>query len=131
MNAYMMFSNQHRAAVAQANPALTSTEISSKLGAAWNALTQQDREPYELKAQADRVRFQRERANAQPHRDRSPKPRPRALKTRAVTELVERAMRDTAVAAMEATLKAVAQEELKSGDVTALGELFQRFSKVL
>ena len=63
-SAYFFYCKKHRTAIKDANPELKSTEVTSKLGAQWNALTNDDKEPYKNLAAEDKARYASQVAEA-------------------------------------------------------------------
>ena len=63
-SAYFFYCKKHRTAMKEANPELKSTEVTSKLGAQWNALTNDDKEPYKSLAAKDKARYASQVAEA-------------------------------------------------------------------
>ena len=60
LSAYIIYGNEHRVRVREANPDATVTELVSLLGAEWKALTEEQRQVYEEKAEADKARYDAE-----------------------------------------------------------------------
>lgn len=60
MSAFMIFSNDHRNKVRDANPSLSFGEIGRKVGEAWKALSDKDKQVYVKKAEDDKKRYESE-----------------------------------------------------------------------
>jgi len=67
LSAYMFFANEQRDSVRDENPGITFGQVGKILGERWKALSDKQRGPYEAKAQADKKRYEDEKAayNAQ------------------------------------------------------------------
>ena len=57
LSAYIIFGNEQRQRVREENPEASVTEQITLLGAAWKALTEEQRQVYEEKAEADKARY--------------------------------------------------------------------------
>eukprot|EP00118_Oscarella_pearsei_P010285 m.62566 g.62566 ORF g.62566 m.62566 type:complete len:392 (+) comp35079_c0_seq1:132-1307(+) len=84
MNAFMVWARQHRPEMARAYPELSNSEISSRLGARWNELTPEQKQPYFDEAQ--RLKMEHQRA----HPDWVYNPKPKKAKSPDVAGLVGR-----------------------------------------
>lgn len=62
LSAYMFFANDMRDSVRAENPNATFGGIGKLLGEKWKAMTPADKEPYEAKANADKKRYEDEKA---------------------------------------------------------------------
>jgi len=62
----MFFVQAKRSSVVLSHPELSVPDVAKLLGAQWRALTPVDKIPYEEKAEADKARYKRERANFEP-----------------------------------------------------------------
>jgi len=60
--AYLLFSMDHRAKVAKANPEATFGEMGKLLGDAWKSATGADKKKYEALAAKDKSRYDKEKA---------------------------------------------------------------------
>jgi hypothetical protein len=65
-SAYIIFSSENRAKVKEENPDLKSSEILSKLGAEWKALSDKKKEKYNKLAEADKERYLEEMKDYEP-----------------------------------------------------------------
>lgn len=63
-SAYFFFSNETRAALSAKNPGMPVSEIAKLLGAKWKELSADAKKPYEVKAEADKKRYEAEKAKA-------------------------------------------------------------------
>lgn len=61
LSAYMFFANENRDIVRSENPDVTFGQIGRLLGERWKALTAEDKQPYEAKAEADKKRYESEK----------------------------------------------------------------------
>ncbi|CCE65723.1 hypothetical protein TPHA_0M01480 [Tetrapisispora phaffii CBS 4417] len=61
MSAYMFFANETRDIVRAENPDVSFGQIGRLLGEKWRALTDEDKGPFEAKAQADKKRYESEK----------------------------------------------------------------------
>ena len=61
LSAYMFFANENRDIVRSENPDITFGQVGKKLGEKWKALTPEEKQPYEAKAQADKKRDESEK----------------------------------------------------------------------
>ena len=61
LSAYMFFANENRDIVRSENPDVTFGQIGRLLGERWKALTAEDKQPYEAKAEADKNRYESEK----------------------------------------------------------------------
>jgi structure-specific recognition protein 1 len=59
-SAYIIFSTEQRSAIKEANPDLSFGQLTSKIAEVWKGLSKEQKEPYELKAQDDKKRYQAE-----------------------------------------------------------------------
>ncbi|KAI9261758.1 high mobility group box domain-containing protein [Sporodiniella umbellata] len=62
LSAYMFFSQDNRAVVKEENPNATFGEIGKLLGEKWKNLTDDEKKPYNDKAEADKKRYEDEKA---------------------------------------------------------------------
>jgi hypothetical protein len=62
--AFMFYSNAVRAQTREANPGLKITEVASMLGQQWKAMSDADKQPYVLMNEADKKRYEAEKAAA-------------------------------------------------------------------
>lgn len=60
MSAFMIFSNENRNKIKTQNPEVTFAEIGRKLGAAWKALTDKQKQVYTKKSLEDKKRYELE-----------------------------------------------------------------------
>ncbi len=58
----MFFANQNRDIVRSENPEITFGQVGKVLGERWKSLTPEDKKPYESKAEADKKRYENEKA---------------------------------------------------------------------
>ncbi|RWQ96501.1 high mobility group box domain-containing protein [Paecilomyces variotii] len=63
LSAYMFFANEQRESVREQNPGISFGQVGKVLGERWKALSDEDRRPYEEKAQADKKRYEDEKAS--------------------------------------------------------------------
>ncbi|CAH1828316.1 unnamed protein product [Saccharomyces cerevisiae] len=61
LSAYMFFANENRDIVRSENPDVTFGQVGRILGEKWKALTAEEKQPYESKAQADKKRYESEK----------------------------------------------------------------------
>jgi len=62
LSAYMFFANDQRENVREENPGISFGQVGKVLGDRWKALSEKQRQPYEAKAQADKKRYEDEKA---------------------------------------------------------------------
>jgi len=62
LSAYMFFANDQRDNVREENPGISFGQVGKVLGDRWKALSEKQRQPYEAKAQADKKRYEDEKA---------------------------------------------------------------------
>ncbi|PSC71969.1 non-histone chromosomal 6 [Micractinium conductrix] len=62
LSAYMFFASDKRKELKKDQPTLTLGEVGKATGAAWSELTEKDKAPYVKKAEADKVRYEKEKA---------------------------------------------------------------------
>lgn len=62
LSAYMFFANENRDIVRAENPGITFGQVGKLLGEKWKALTADEKVPYETKAEADKKRYEKEKA---------------------------------------------------------------------
>ncbi|GAA5862053.1 hypothetical protein JCM3774_006153 [Rhodotorula dairenensis] len=62
LSAYMLFSQDKRAEVKEEKPDVSFGEIGKILGAKWKEADENERKPYEDKAAAEKVRYEKEKA---------------------------------------------------------------------
>ncbi|ODV74321.1 non-histone chromosomal protein 6 [Cyberlindnera jadinii NRRL Y-1542] len=65
LSAYMFFANENRDIVRAENPGISFGGVGKLLGEKWKALTPEGKVPYEQKAEADKKRYEQEKANYQ------------------------------------------------------------------
>jgi len=63
LSAYMFFANEQRDVVREENPGISFGQVGKLLGERWKALSESERRPYEEKAQADKKRYEDEKAS--------------------------------------------------------------------
>lgn len=61
LSAYMFFASDTRESVRSENPDITFGQIGKVLGEKWKALNEEDRLPYQAKADADKKRYESEK----------------------------------------------------------------------
>lgn len=61
LSAYMFFANENRDIVRAENPGITFGQVGRILGEKWKALTEEEKVPYETKAEADKKRYESEK----------------------------------------------------------------------
>jgi hypothetical protein len=66
LSAYFFFMNDQRPKVVKANPDLKVTEVGKKLGELWRAMSDSEKAPYNKKADADKVRYEKQKAAYKP-----------------------------------------------------------------
>ncbi|KAI3905513.1 hypothetical protein MKX01_038403 [Papaver californicum] len=57
MSSYMFFSQTERDNIKKSNPGISFTDTARALGEQWKKMTAEEKEPYEAKAKADRLRY--------------------------------------------------------------------------
>jgi hypothetical protein len=62
LSAYMFFANENREKVREDNPDATFGQVGKLLGERWKALSESERAPYKAKADADKKRYEDEKA---------------------------------------------------------------------
>ncbi|BGP58039.1 hypothetical protein JCM8202_001722 [Rhodotorula sphaerocarpa] len=62
LSAYMLFSQDKRAEVKEEQPDVSFGEIGKILGSKWKEATPDEKKPYEDKAAAEKVRYEKEKA---------------------------------------------------------------------
>lgn len=62
LSAYMFFANENRDLVRAANPGVTFGQLGKLLGAKWKELNDEEKQPYQAKADADKKRYELEKA---------------------------------------------------------------------
>ena len=62
LSAYMFFANENRDIVRGENPGISFGQVGKMLGEKWKALTAEDKGPYEKKADDDKKRYEKEKA---------------------------------------------------------------------
>ncbi|GAA5891480.1 hypothetical protein JCM8208_007297 [Rhodotorula glutinis] len=62
LSAYMHFSQDKRSEVKEENPDVTFGEIGKLLGAKWKEATDDEKKPYQAKAEADKERYEKEKS---------------------------------------------------------------------
>lgn len=62
LSAYMFFANENRDIVRAENPGISFGQVGKLLGEKWKALTADDKVPYESKAETDKKRYEKEKA---------------------------------------------------------------------
>ncbi|PVU99807.1 hypothetical protein BB559_000400 [Furculomyces boomerangus] len=65
LSAYMFFSQEYRGKVKKENPAATFGELGKILGEMWKSMTDEQKKPFNLKAEKDKKRYETEKANYQ------------------------------------------------------------------
>lgn len=70
LSAYLLYSQDERKRLKAVNPDLEITEISVRAGKGWNALSEEEKQPYKDQYEKDKVRFQKEKAEYQAFQDR-------------------------------------------------------------
>lgn len=63
LTAFILYSNDHRNSIREANPDLPVTEVSRELGRRWGSLDPSVKKQYEDRANLDKERYQREMAD--------------------------------------------------------------------
>ena len=66
LSAYFFFMNDQRPKVVKANPDLKVTEVGKKLGELWRAMSDSEKAPYNKKADADKVGYEKQKAAYKP-----------------------------------------------------------------
>jgi len=61
LSAYMFFANEQRENVREENPGISFGQVGKVLGERWKALSENQRKPYEEKAQTDKKRYEDEK----------------------------------------------------------------------
>ncbi len=61
LSAYMFFANENRDIVRAENPGITFGQVGRILGEKWKALSEDEKAPYEAKAEADKKRYESEK----------------------------------------------------------------------
>ncbi|ODV66282.1 high mobility group box, partial [Hyphopichia burtonii NRRL Y-1933] len=62
LSAYMFFANENRDIVRAENPGISFGQVGKLLGEKWKALGADEKVPYENKADADKKRYEKEKA---------------------------------------------------------------------
>ncbi|EDO05788.1 Non-histone chromosomal protein 6 family protein [Babesia bovis T2Bo] len=64
LSSYMFFAKEKRVEIIAENPEIAKdvAAIGKMIGAAWNALSDEEKKPYERMSDEDRVRYEREKA---------------------------------------------------------------------
>ncbi|GAA5809739.1 hypothetical protein MFLAVUS_003152 [Mucor flavus] len=62
LSAYMFFSQDQRSTVKEESPDATFGQIGKLLGEKWKAMTDEQKKPYAAKAEADKKRYESEKA---------------------------------------------------------------------
>ncbi|ORY91911.1 high mobility group box-domain-containing protein [Syncephalastrum racemosum] len=62
LSAYMFFSQENRQKVVEEHPNASFGEVGKILGSKWKGLTEEEKGPYNAKSQADRKRYEDEKA---------------------------------------------------------------------
>lgn len=62
LSAYMFFANENRDIVRAENPGISFGQVGKVLGEKWKALQGDEKVPYENKAEADKKRYEKEKA---------------------------------------------------------------------
>lgn len=62
LSAYMFFANDNRDIVRAENPGILFGQVGKMLGEKWKALTSEEKVPYDTKAETDKKRYEREKA---------------------------------------------------------------------
>ncbi|CCE86454.1 Piso0_004944 [Millerozyma farinosa CBS 7064] len=62
LSAYMFFANENRDIVRAENPGISFGQVGKLLGEKWKAMSSEDKTPYETKAEADKKRYEKEKA---------------------------------------------------------------------
>lgn len=62
LSAYMFFANETRDIVRAENPGISFGQVGKQLGDRWKALEDDDKIPYNTKAEADKKRYEKEKA---------------------------------------------------------------------
>jgi hypothetical protein len=65
LGAYMFYCKEARVPLKEEHPELKVTEIGSKLGAQWKLLTEEEKKPYYDLAEKDKVRYAKEKGDAE------------------------------------------------------------------
>ncbi|SIO73331.1 High mobility group protein homolog NHP1 [Babesia microti strain RI] len=63
LSSYMFFAKEKRQEIIGSNPHLAKdvATVGKMIGEAWNKLSEKDKEPYEKKAQNDKIRYEKEK----------------------------------------------------------------------
>lgn len=62
LSAYMFFANENRDIVRAENPGISFGQVGKLLGDKWKQLSAEDKGPYDSKAEADKKRYEKEKA---------------------------------------------------------------------
>ena len=62
LSAYMFFANENRDVVRSENPGISFGQVGKLLGEKWKAMQSEEKQPYESKADADKKRYEKEKA---------------------------------------------------------------------
>lgn len=62
LSAYMFFANENRDVVRSENPGVSFGQVGKLLGEKWKKLTPEEKTPFETKAEADKKRYEKEKA---------------------------------------------------------------------
>ncbi|SCU92247.1 LAMI_0E09472g1_1 [Lachancea mirantina] len=61
LSAYMFFANENRDIVRAENPGISFGQVGRILGEKWKGLNEEEKQPYEAKAEADKKRYESEK----------------------------------------------------------------------
>lgn len=62
LSAYMFFANENRDIIRAENPGIAFGQVGKLLGEKWKAMGAEEKTPYETKAEADKKRYEKEKA---------------------------------------------------------------------
>ncbi|EDK41147.1 hypothetical protein PGUG_05245 [Meyerozyma guilliermondii ATCC 6260] len=62
LSAYMFFANENRDIIRAENPGIAFGQVGKLLGEKWKAMNADEKVPYETKAEADKKRYEKEKA---------------------------------------------------------------------
>jgi hypothetical protein len=67
--AYLLFCNDNRNKVKEANPSIVATEITKELGKMWKTISDEDKKLYEAKSQIEKTKYQQEMDSYSPQEE--------------------------------------------------------------
>jgi len=111
LTAYMLFCQDKRPEVKDSNPNMNGTEITTKLGELWKALSEKDKAPYVARQATDKSRYETEKASLTPDAAAPAKSRGKKEETKTAPKKEE--TKSTKSSKKEETKTAPKKEEAK------------------